>query len=281
MLDLSEGLYREISESGLVSLAVDPDFATHPHVYTVRTIPPSGAGRYIARVARFTWDGTRLDPASERVILEVLQFDITHSVNHAAFGADGMLYVSLGDQRATGVNAQDPSRLPGKILRLDVRAGDPYAVPSDNPSSRAARPRSTRSASATLGASRWIRSTAKSSSATWVRIDAKRSTGSCRAATTAGPIARGRSVSFASLGEALRLRRAFARDPGAHARRRGLGGLRLSVERRGHRCGAPRRTPEREPRERGALAVPGTLRLLHLPHVCRRRDVGFGGRAAR
>jgi glucose/arabinose dehydrogenase/mono/diheme cytochrome c family protein len=133
VLDLSAGLYRDISESGLVSIAIDPDFQANPHLYTVRSIPPSGAGRYIARVARFTWDGARFDPASERVILDVPQFDITHSINHVAFGADAMLYVSLGDQRATAVNAQDPSRLPGKLLRLDVRGGVPYVVPSDNP----------------------------------------------------------------------------------------------------------------------------------------------------
>lgn len=133
VLDLSAGLYRGVSESGLVSFAVDPDFPGTPHLYTVRTVPASGSGLYVARIARFVWDGARFDPASEAVILDVPQSDVTHSVNHVAFGADGMLYVALGDQRRTDVNAQDPARLPGKILRLEVHGAAPYEAPPDNP----------------------------------------------------------------------------------------------------------------------------------------------------
>lgn len=133
VLDLSAQLFRGVGESGLVSFALDPSFATNGHAYFVFTVPPAGTGRYIARIARFTFDGSVFDPASARVILDVPQLDITHSVNHVAFGADGMLYVSLGDQRRTAVNAQDPSVLPGKLLRLDVHGGDPYVAPADNP----------------------------------------------------------------------------------------------------------------------------------------------------
>lgn len=136
VLDLADRLDRSVGESGLVSLALDPAFETNGHAYVVYTAPPAGAERYLGRVARFTWDGTRFDPESELVILDVPQADITHSVNHVAFGADGMLYVSLGDQRRTTVHAQDPSTLPGSVLRLDVssaRPGAPYVAPPDNP----------------------------------------------------------------------------------------------------------------------------------------------------
>jgi glucose/arabinose dehydrogenase len=52
------------------------------------------------------------------------------------FGPDGYLYLALG----TGGNlpedhahSQDLGSIFGKILRLDVDSGDPYAIPPDNP----------------------------------------------------------------------------------------------------------------------------------------------------
>lgn len=131
VLDVGPMLYRGVGESGLVSFALDPGFSTNGLVYLVMTVPPAGVGRYVARIARFRWSGAAFDPASMSVVLDVPQADITHSVDHVAFGSDGMLYVSLGDQRRTATEAQDASTLPGSILRLDVRSL-PYTTP-DNP----------------------------------------------------------------------------------------------------------------------------------------------------
>lgn len=136
VLDISSQLDLSSSENGLVSMALDPGFATNGYAYFVYTAPPAGTGRYIARISRFHWTGSAFDAASELMILEVPQPDVTHSVNHVAFGPDGMLYVSLGDQRRTDVNAQSLTTLPGKLLRLDVSAAQPserYRIPADNP----------------------------------------------------------------------------------------------------------------------------------------------------
>ncbi|MDD3926378.1 MAG: PQQ-dependent sugar dehydrogenase, partial [bacterium] len=64
-----------------------------------------------------------------------------------AFGPDGYLYISTGDgggANDVGVghtpvtgNAQDVTKLMGKILRINVNSGDPYAIPPDNPFSQA------------------------------------------------------------------------------------------------------------------------------------------------
>jgi glucose/arabinose dehydrogenase len=53
-----------------------------------------------------------------------------------AFGADGFLYIGMGDGGAGGDpqnRAQNPQELLGKMLRVDVSRGSPYAIPPDNP----------------------------------------------------------------------------------------------------------------------------------------------------
>jgi glucose/arabinose dehydrogenase len=56
----------------------------------------------------------------------------THNGGTLAFGPDGYLYVSIGDDEHD-IDAQDLSNLHGKILRLDVASGDPYTIPASNP----------------------------------------------------------------------------------------------------------------------------------------------------
>ena len=79
--------------------------------------------------------------ASERLILEIDQPYFNHNGGCLVFGPDGFLYISVGDggnandqgKRPPTGNGQDTSTLLGKILRIDVNKGQPYAVPKDNP----------------------------------------------------------------------------------------------------------------------------------------------------
>jgi glucose/arabinose dehydrogenase len=63
-----------------------------------------------------------------------------HNGGHLAFGADGYLYIGMGDGGSSNDpqnNAQNPSTLLGKMLRIDVNVADSdptgYRVPLDNP----------------------------------------------------------------------------------------------------------------------------------------------------
>ena len=76
------------------------------------------------------------------MILRFGQPQPNHSGGGLGFGPDGRLYLGTGDGggrgdadtgHAPGGNAQDPTRLLGKVLRIDVDGDEPYAIPPDNP----------------------------------------------------------------------------------------------------------------------------------------------------
>src|SRR5581483_6181355 len=91
------------------------------------------------RVSRFqllAGNPNALDPASEQVLFEVPKKYKNHNGGQVAFGPDGYLYVSFGDGGCCGDperNAQNLGSIKGKILRVDVDGGVPYAIPQDNP----------------------------------------------------------------------------------------------------------------------------------------------------
>lgn len=151
-LDLSDRLVdldRNYDERGLLSLAFHPDFAGNGRLFVYYSAPlrdrAAASGQdHTNRLSEFHVipGELRADPATERVILEFEQPQPNHSGGALGFGPDGYLYLGAGDGGGTGDNdeghssqgnAQDTARLNGKILRLDVDGGDPYAVPPDNP----------------------------------------------------------------------------------------------------------------------------------------------------
>lgn len=72
--------------------------------------------------------------SSEHRILEIQGHGVDHDACQIAFGPDGYLYVSIGDNH-TPLNerkGQDLNSLLGKVLRIDVNK-TPYAIPADNP----------------------------------------------------------------------------------------------------------------------------------------------------
>ncbi|MDB4934789.1 MAG: hypothetical protein JWP87_1761 [Labilithrix sp.] len=128
-------------EAGLLGIAFDPKFADDGFVYLDFTAPvaqPKKGVVFQSVIARFHSNdgGLTIDPASEKRILVVDQPFANHNGGHIAFGPDGFLYISLGDGGSGGDpmrNGQNKDVLLGKVLRIDPRGGDPYAIPPSNP----------------------------------------------------------------------------------------------------------------------------------------------------
>jgi glucose/arabinose dehydrogenase len=75
------------------------------------------------------------DAASERPLL-LFDQPAAHHGGGLVFGRDGFLYVGMGYGGQFGDpdgNAQAGDTLLGKMLRIDVDRGNPYAIPPDNP----------------------------------------------------------------------------------------------------------------------------------------------------
>ncbi|NJN05363.1 MAG: PQQ-dependent sugar dehydrogenase [Rhodobacteraceae bacterium] len=155
-LDLREKLStlgKGMEERGLLGLALHPQFKANRKFYVAYSAPRRAEAPpewdHTERLSEFQTvaNFSQADPASERVVLEIDEPDWNHNSGRIAFGPDGYLYWSVGDGGAPN-DVGDPKRgrghppegfaqnlqtLLGKVLRLDVDGGTPYAIPRDNP----------------------------------------------------------------------------------------------------------------------------------------------------
>ncbi len=116
-------------ERGLLGLAFPPDYATKGHFYVNYTNPAGDT--VVARFQRSTANADVADSASEQRVIFIGQPFANHNGGQLNFSPrDGQLYVGMGDGGSggdPGNRAQNPADLLGKILRLDVESGRPYA----------------------------------------------------------------------------------------------------------------------------------------------------------
>ena len=110
-------------ESGLLGLALHPDFANQPFVYVVYTYQSGGIRE---RLVRYRYTGTTLD--SRQVLLENIPANTFHDGSRLLITPDRHLLMTTGDAGNTAL-PQDPASLNGKILRFNLDG----SVPTDNP----------------------------------------------------------------------------------------------------------------------------------------------------
>ncbi len=128
-------------ETGLLGMAFHPGFAANGRFFVNYTRNVSGQLQTV--IAEFTASppsGNTADPASERILFTWDQPFSNHNGGGLAFGADGMLYIGLGDGGSGGdplCNGQSLGTMLGKMLRIDVTtpppAGQQYVIPPGNP----------------------------------------------------------------------------------------------------------------------------------------------------
>jgi uncharacterized repeat protein (TIGR03806 family) len=156
-LDITARTNATHGESGLLSFAFHPQFATNKKLYVSYTAngPYPGVNNdgtnLRSTVSWFPEVAGDLDETQETLILpsndngnattpgEMDQPYNNHNGGYIAFGHDGMLYVGTGDGGSggdPGNRAQNNTSLFGKMLRVDVNTipgGQRYGIPPSNP----------------------------------------------------------------------------------------------------------------------------------------------------
>ena len=116
-------------ERGLIGVTLDPAFANNGFVY-VHSTRSDGSGVSHNRVSRLTASGDVAAAGSEVALVDLpnLSSATNHNGGALHFGADGKLYVAVGDN-ATPSKSQDLADPFGKLLRFN----DDGSIPNDNP----------------------------------------------------------------------------------------------------------------------------------------------------
>ena len=122
-------------ERGFLGLAFHPDYANNGFFYVSYT--NNGGTSTIARYTVSATNPNQADLSSAQIILTQSQPFTNHNGGMIAFSPiDGYLYVGFGDGGSGNDpqgNSQNNNTRLGKMLRIDVDGGTPFAIPPDNP----------------------------------------------------------------------------------------------------------------------------------------------------
>jgi glucose/arabinose dehydrogenase len=132
-LDISDRVTSG-GESGLLSMAFARDYASSRRFYVYYT--DQQGFLQIDQFRATAGAPNRADESSRRSVIRVPHPRSNHKGGQLQVGSDGMLYAGFGDGGGGGdpdENAQNLSRILGKLIRIDPRPGGGYSVPADNP----------------------------------------------------------------------------------------------------------------------------------------------------
>jgi glucose/arabinose dehydrogenase len=111
------------SESGMLGLAVDPNYASNKFLYTC--YGATGDVRVVRWTVNDTLNGV---VGAGAVLVQGIPRGVFHFGCRIRFGPDGKLWITTGDN-GEGTNPQNLSTLSGKVLRVNADG----SAPSDNP----------------------------------------------------------------------------------------------------------------------------------------------------
>jgi glucose/arabinose dehydrogenase len=173
-LDIGANLVTErpgFDERGLLGLAFHPNFgqmgqtgadkfyvyysAPQPNGDPDDPVNPVNHQSIVAEYSVPSIGSNVADPTSERILMTFDEPQFNHNAGYLGFGPDNQLYITTGDGGGGGDNepghtgggagdpsgglgnAQDRTKLLGKVLRIDVDGnngpGGEYGIPADNP----------------------------------------------------------------------------------------------------------------------------------------------------
>ncbi|MNJ91952.1 Soluble aldose sugar dehydrogenase YliI precursor [compost metagenome] len=126
VLDLTNDVHA-VGESGLLGMALHPDFPVIAEVFLVYTYgPENNQGFFNERLVKYTFNGTDLgDP---EILIDSILAWANHNGSRLHFLADNTLLMSTGECYEADL-AQDPTSLSGKYLRVNTDG----SIPDDNP----------------------------------------------------------------------------------------------------------------------------------------------------
>ena len=119
-----DGIHAE-GEAGLMSIELDPSFASNQLLYVCAS--RNDEGQWRNQVLRYRVSGGTI-AFDAFVIRRGMIAAPNHDGCRIRFGPDGKLWVTMGDA-GNGTNAQNPNSLNGKVMRVNSDG----TIPADNP----------------------------------------------------------------------------------------------------------------------------------------------------
>jgi glucose/arabinose dehydrogenase len=133
------------NEEGFLGLVFHPSYKKNGEFFVFYTTKKAKLTNIISRFRVSKDDPDKADPESEEEIMRITKPYWNHDGGTLCFGADGYLYIAVGDGGLANdphENGQNLKSILGKVLRIDIdHQGEPagvgprrnYAIPKDNP----------------------------------------------------------------------------------------------------------------------------------------------------